>query len=215
MVRVWIFAFLSSILSGTLLFNVQTNQEAAKGKTGSQLYDINCAACHGNDKMGKEPAFPSLLNLSQRMTHDEIMEVLNNGRNAMPSFSYLLSEEKMAIIDFLAGKNGFSSNVTDISEEKRGEYLFVAQCSSCHEIESAEREYSDSKSWRMGKKPTDLGGVNRRLSMSEFTGVLNLGPCYMPSFSEMPDEHKQAIYSYLSSFKELKQTQLRKCGCKW
>jgi len=53
--------------------------------SGQQLFQKNCAACHGIDMLGNPPVFPSLIGVNERMKKSEILELLQTGRNVMPS----------------------------------------------------------------------------------------------------------------------------------
>jgi quinoprotein glucose dehydrogenase len=62
---------------------------------GGSLYDSQCSACHGIDRKGSPPAFPSLIDAAGRLTPQQIAEVIHSGRGRMPPFpniqSYTLS----------------------------------------------------------------------------------------------------------------------------
>ena len=44
--------------------------------TGAQLFQQNCAACHGTDLQGRPPMFPSLKEVKSRMTKEQIITLL-------------------------------------------------------------------------------------------------------------------------------------------
>jgi len=46
--------------------------------TGQQLFRFNCAGCHGINKEGILPTFPSLI--SHRLTKEEIRGQIKNGK---------------------------------------------------------------------------------------------------------------------------------------
>jgi len=52
---------------------------------GARLYQDNCAACHGPDRRGSPPAFPSLVDSSLNAT--QMVDVIHAGRGRMPSFN--------------------------------------------------------------------------------------------------------------------------------
>jgi glucose dehydrogenase len=53
----------------------------------SDVYQSNCAMCHGINLKGNPPSFPSLIGVGQRRTSEEITELVRHGRNAMPAFT--------------------------------------------------------------------------------------------------------------------------------
>lgn len=84
---------------------VRKKNQDGNSATGAQLYQTNCAACHGADKMGNhDGSYPSLANIGKRMTNAQINTVLQSGRGMMPSFSHIPEAERQAIVAFLSGK---------------------------------------------------------------------------------------------------------------
>ncbi len=199
--------------------NVSSNYQPIKKDvkiTGSQLFQNNCAACHGADRQGNPPTFPSLVNIDQKLNKGQISELLKSGRNVMPSFSHLSESERNAIVAFLYGKDIEAGNVTEVSPIKNGENLFVANCASCHQPEAENSNSPIQMHW--GMPPPRLNGVSNWLNVHEFKQILNIGPCYMPSFVAMEDKNKEDIYAYLStlesSYNNTNYRMRRGCGCR-
>ena len=65
----------------------------------TSLYNNNCAGCHGADRKGS-PAFPSLIDVGQRHSRDEIASIIREGSGRMPGFDYL-GRGINEIVDFL------------------------------------------------------------------------------------------------------------------
>ena len=75
--------------------------------TGAELYNLNCAACHRQDRLGShDGSFPSLMDIEKRLPEPQIRQVLQKGRGMMPSFSHLPEKELNAIISFINDKGG-------------------------------------------------------------------------------------------------------------
>lgn len=165
--------------------------------TGNELFKNNCAACHGNELQGNLPTFPTLVNISQKYTKEQIGDLLKTGRNIMPNFSHLSELERTAIIGFLFGEFTEASIVTEISPVENGKNLFVANCARCHQPDAINSV--SQKQMYMGMKPPVLNGVNKRVNINQFKQILNIVPCYMPSFAAMDGKNKEDIYAYLSS----------------
>jgi quinoprotein glucose dehydrogenase len=64
---------------------------APGGGLAASLYQSQCSACHGVDRRGSPPAFPSLLEVGDRLTTDQIASVIRNGRGRMPPFANIQS----------------------------------------------------------------------------------------------------------------------------
>jgi len=53
------------------------------------LYKNNCASCHGDDRKGAPPTFPSLVDIGNRQTRDQLASTIREGTGRMPGFSHL------------------------------------------------------------------------------------------------------------------------------
>ncbi len=68
---------------------------------GQNIYRTNCASCHSSPG-GREPIhFPSLVNVDDRYSKLQIMNIMEIGLGEMPAFPYLSDEEKEAIAEYL------------------------------------------------------------------------------------------------------------------
>lgn len=63
---------------------------------GSDIYRASCARCHGAD--GGGGIGRSLRGVDQRLTVDEQIDVVLNGRNQMPRFSQTLTESDIEAV---------------------------------------------------------------------------------------------------------------------
>jgi len=81
---------------------VTRNKQLAALSKGNALYVTNCAVCHGQDKKGSMPEFPSLVNIGKKKTADDIQQLLKTGSGRMPSFKTSLSDQdRTSIVGFL------------------------------------------------------------------------------------------------------------------
>jgi len=69
---------------------------------GERTYREQCMACHGAQLEGVPPAFPSLVDVDQRLSSEEIADVILNGRNYMPGFPLLATATVTNVVSFLA-----------------------------------------------------------------------------------------------------------------
>lgn len=79
-------------------------QRVVQGPNGAALYLNNCAACHGQDRRGSPPEFPSLVGVRDRLTQSQMMTTVLSGRGRMPGFASLGASNVRAIVSYL--RNG-------------------------------------------------------------------------------------------------------------
>ena len=68
---------------------------------GAKIYQSQCAICHGADRAGSPPAFPSLVGVSQRLTDAAIVDVITHGRGRMIALPNLDSAKIAELLDYL------------------------------------------------------------------------------------------------------------------
>lgn len=87
-----------------ILTMVTTLDEKDEGTAslGKTAYMTNCGMCHGQERTGDPSgAFPSLVGLSDRLSEEEINQIIDNGKGRMPGFKYLPQETRNAILQFV------------------------------------------------------------------------------------------------------------------
>jgi quinoprotein glucose dehydrogenase len=88
---------------------------------GQLLFAQICAPCHGLDRRGNTAQnVPSLLDIGRKLKPSEITTQLETGRGVMPSFAFLSSRQKEAIVDYILG-NRPAGNDAGRREELSGE----------------------------------------------------------------------------------------------
>jgi len=190
--------WLIAILTVVVIFLLAMKDEGKIKTTGRQLYLTNCAACHGANFEGNLPTFPSLNDVKNRLTRKQIHTQIVNGKNAMPPFGHLAPAEINAIIDYLLGEANPTVETTPLSPEKRGELIFKGTCNSCHRA-TVNDPRPESLPFRHHMEPAPLAGATRRFSKEAFNWILDMGPGYMPSFSNLGKEDREAVWRYLKT----------------
>ena len=84
---------------------------------GAQLFQSQCAMCHGVDRAGAPPAFPSLVGILNQMTAEQVTEQVKNGKGRMPSFPNLDDHAVAELLDYLR-TDAPSANPTGVAEMK-------------------------------------------------------------------------------------------------
>ena len=69
--------------------------------SASAVYEAQCAVCHGADRSGSPPAFPSLVNIGDRLSAKDIAAVIYNGRGRMQPFRNIQSSALDNLVEFL------------------------------------------------------------------------------------------------------------------
>lgn len=84
---------------------IKGGREAIEGallERGQALYDTYCASCHGAEKKGNPPTYPTLVDLKDRMTRQSAMEKIQKGAGVMPGYASVLNQEQQeAILAFV------------------------------------------------------------------------------------------------------------------
>ena len=188
--------FLILLLSVTGFFSIAAfNSYTPVDKiTGEDIYRLNCAGCHGVGRKGMTNLYPSLININERMSEDQIFKQIENGKGLMPPFAHLSQNEKEALVTFLYNEivepiEGTLSNI--------GEGIFKSNCTSCHRAFANDPKPPNARMM----EPPPLAGITRKISKEYFLRTVENGKCYMPSFNHFSTEEKEELYSYLNSFK--------------
>jgi mono/diheme cytochrome c family protein len=186
---------LSSVLvmvAITSIVILAKNLEQNTKFSGEELYRINCASCHGIDRSGNPPHYPSLINIKDKLSKDEIQKQIENGKNLMPAFPHLTLQEKNVIIAFLFDEK---TQTVEVSSKDFGEKIFKSNCSSCHRATVNDPKPTNIRMM----EPAPLAGATKRFTKDEFFKILETGVCYMPSFEHFISSEKEALYFFIKS----------------
>ena len=66
------------------------------------LYLNQCGICHGENRAGSPPAFPSLVGITSRVDSKSIASTIKSGKGRMPGFPSLSDDQISGLLDFLA-----------------------------------------------------------------------------------------------------------------
>jgi quinoprotein glucose dehydrogenase len=78
---------------------LQPNRPGASA--AENLYLQNCSACHGPDRAGSPPAFPSLMEIGRRLSPEQIVQVIHEGRGRMPPFFAIQGDALAGLLQLL------------------------------------------------------------------------------------------------------------------
>ncbi len=97
----------------TLRMFYDRDNTATPVEYGAMIYKKNCPACHGLDRQGIPPLYPSLIGIEKN--DEEVRSLLRQGSGIMPAFNRFSNEELNALIAFLrsAPENNKGSGIAD------------------------------------------------------------------------------------------------------
>jgi quinoprotein glucose dehydrogenase len=114
---------------------------------GTMIFGAICSACHGFEKANNPaaPSFTTLKTVRERLTRQQVFDLLETGRNQMPSFATFSALEKRAVVAFLFDETGGDRiSLKDLNSSWAGEIPFVA---------TGHHEFRDPDGFPVNKRP--------------------------------------------------------------
>jgi glucose dehydrogenase len=173
---------------------------AQGGSPGEQVYQSQCAMCHGANRAGAPPAFPSLVNVLNRLSVQQVTDNVKKGNGRMPSFPNIDDARLNALIDYLRTGSAASavagSELTSVPvqaagtqepADKAGAAVYQDHCALCH----GDHMEGNAPSFPM------LIGVGDRLSKAQIVDMVQNGKGAMPPAPDIQGADLQALLRYL------------------
>jgi glucose dehydrogenase len=172
------------------------------GSEGARVYQSQCAVCHGQDRAGAPPAFPSLVDIFSRDTVQQVTDTIKSGKGRMPSFPNIDDTRLAALVDFLRTGSAATTKSDAVKElasvpaqavaaqtpaDKAGAATYQARCALCH---GAHME---------GNPPAYpmLIGVGSRLTAAQAVERIHQGKGTMPPMPDIQGVDLDALLRYL------------------
>ncbi len=167
------------------------------GSAGELVYQSQCAMCHGTERAGAPPAFPSLIDVTKRLEEDKIKDYIQHGKGRMPSFPNIDESRLAALLDFLHSDAGAASKelasvpaatiAAQAAANAPGAAVYRQRCAACHGQQ------------QQGVPPAIpmLIGVGNRLSVAQVTDVIHKGKGKMPGHTEFAGPDLEALLAFL------------------
>jgi quinoprotein glucose dehydrogenase len=83
-------------------------EKISGGTDGREIYLRQCSICHGADRAGSPPQFPSLVDIGSRLTRGQVIARIHHGGGRMPAFPDILDNQLRALVDYLNQESGHS-----------------------------------------------------------------------------------------------------------
>jgi glucose dehydrogenase len=172
--------------------------ENQSGGPGFTLYQSQCAVCHGANRKGSPPQFPSLLGVSDRLSDSAIESLIHTGKGRMSAFPAIQGESLHALIEYLHTEPGpeavpvaqrTSAPATAATVDPEGAQVYANHCAICHQDNL------------QGHAPTypSLVGVRDRLSDQQVTDIVHNGTTRMPPVSGLNNEETTHLLHFLGA----------------
>ncbi len=162
---------------------------------GQTVYLAQCSICHGEHRQGSAD-FPSLLNITQRLTPEEIAATIHEGKGRMPVLPLEGSELK-DLLDYLATEKDSPSGNAQVSEaqqaqspqpiDQAGAGVYQDHCAVCH----GEKLEGNPPSFPA------LLGVGSRYTDEKLLALIRAGKGRMPAFTTLSNEETDALMRFL------------------
>jgi mono/diheme cytochrome c family protein len=177
------------------------------GGPGARVYRDQCAVCHGVDRAGSPPSFPSLIDIGKKLTDEQIVHTVKTGTGRMPSFPNIDEPRMNDLLHYLrtgdaaqvatADKNEMQSSpaAAEIPHEtdQTGAAVYEKRCSMCH---------GDHMQGTPPSFPT-LMGVGGRLSTAQVTNLIHNGRGRMPAISDLQGAELESLLRFLEVGSEM------------
>jgi mono/diheme cytochrome c family protein len=97
--------------------------QAPADKSGAGVYADHCAICHGDHMEGIAPAFPMLIGVGTRLSKEQVINMIQNGKGQMPAMADVQGADMDALLRFMGVGQGKPQ--ADSSEEGQDRYTFT------------------------------------------------------------------------------------------
>jgi quinoprotein glucose dehydrogenase len=90
--------------------SISEMMEHAEGPSGRSTYLSQCSLCHGENRAGSPPEFPSLIDVGTRLDAKQIAAKIHQGGGRMPAFPNIRGDQLDALVRYLNQKAGEGSD---------------------------------------------------------------------------------------------------------
>lgn len=164
------------------------------GSPGERVYRSQCAICHGIDRAGSPPAFPSLVGVVAKLGEAKVRQTVRQGTGRMPSFPNVDDEGLASLISFLRTapvasdkKEMAAAPETAASVDAQGYAVYQERCAICH----GDHREGIPPSFPM------LIGLGSRFSAAQTVDLIHKGKGRMPPMPGLEGAELESLLRYL------------------
>ncbi len=171
------------------------------GPPGERVYQSQCALCHGSNRAGSPPTYPSLIDVLSRLSVQKVMDNVKNGNGRMPSFPNIDETGLKALIDYLRTGPPSPSHPNPIAgletpnpqgaaapaADRAGAAVYQDHCAICH---------GDHMEGNPPAIPI-LIGLGNRFTKAQTVEQIQKGKGAMPPMPDVEGKDLEALLHYL------------------
>ncbi len=169
------------------------------GSPGELVYRQQCAVCHGPDRTGSPPAFPSLVDVTKRLPEPKITQTVKQGIGRMPSFPNVNDQQMVGLMDFLRSPSKAATDKKEMAsaapqpvpqiheEDSPGRTVYTNRCAICH----GDHREGIPPSFPM------LIGLGSRMSAAQMVNFIHIGKGRMPPMHDVKGAELESLLNYL------------------
>lgn len=163
------------------------------GSAGEQIYRQQCSICHGANRAGSPPTFPSLVDVEKRIGKEKVTANIHDGTGRMPSFPNLDDAQIAALLEYLrapvAATTEMPAPTAALPEatDNAGAQVYAERCADCHgdHLEGSRKHFPM------------LIGVAARLNEAQVRALIHDGKGKMPAMDDISDADVAALLRFL------------------
>lgn len=144
-------------------------RESGLKALGRGTYNRYCISCHGPELKGNGTSYPSLIDIGKKYNEDQILKIVENGLNMMPSFKQISESEKGSLLAFLL----------NLPDKEPGSTAKVA---------GKDREKAVAKNGRGAAMPKEPGGLEAA-NVGARKSILDDVPYAMTGYNRFLDKN--------------------------
>jgi glucose dehydrogenase len=172
------------------------------GSPGRRTYLTQCSICHGEHRAGSPPEFPGLLDITHKLTPDQITAAIHEGKGRMPAMP-LEGKSLTDLLAYLSTANDLPARTTAASEEQSpsqnktpqpadpltlaGATVYQQHCAICH----------GEKLEGIAPSFPALLGVGNRYTDAQLLTLLHTGKGRMPPFTKLSTPDTDSLLRFL------------------
>jgi glucose dehydrogenase len=168
---------------------------------GAQVYQSQCAMCHGIDRTGAPPTFPSLIDAEKRLGTDKVIASIRQGTGRMPSFPNIDEPGMAALLEYL--RNGIvptdtreltAAPASNAPKDPAGAAVYSDRCAICH---------GDHLEGIPPSFPT-LVALGSRFNAAQTADLIHKGKGSMPPMPDLAGDKLDALLRFLDVSTEIR-----------